>query len=217
MTYEYHGKPVAGGTFPALIWKSFMERALPYLHDEPQEFPSASIPYASPKLVTYRDGRLQLANGYCRDVETIEYFGDSGPEHTANCLPNEVEVPNVVGEPLHQAQAVLASQPLSTTLVYRPAEARQRVGVVVKQYPASGHLSSGGRVTLVLPRALNGVVPNVVGLTVDKARAKLERLKVDVKLSPDDAAGDARIVAQSPRAGRAAAPGMAVTLAVKHG
>jgi hypothetical protein len=38
-----------------------------------------------------------------------------------------------------------------------------------------------------------------------------------VNLTPGDAPGSARIVAQSPRAGRAAAPGMAVTLAVKHG
>src|SRR5439155_978272 len=68
MTYEFHGKPVAGGTFPALIWKSFMERALPYLRDPPESFPPATMPYASPKNVTYRDGRLQLDNGYCRDT-----------------------------------------------------------------------------------------------------------------------------------------------------
>src|SRR5262249_5975292 len=30
MTTEFHGKPVAGGTFPALIWKTFMQKALPY-------------------------------------------------------------------------------------------------------------------------------------------------------------------------------------------
>jgi penicillin-binding protein 1A len=36
MSYQFHGKPVAGGTFPALIWKSFMENALPYLHDAPR-------------------------------------------------------------------------------------------------------------------------------------------------------------------------------------
>src|SRR5262249_17751232 len=95
MTYQYHGKPVAGGTFPALIWKSFMERALPYLRDTPEGFPSVSMPYGSPKNVTYRDGRLQLDNGYCRVTETVEYFGDSGPSNTAHCLPNEVEVPNV--------------------------------------------------------------------------------------------------------------------------
>jgi penicillin-binding protein 1A len=217
MTYEFHGKPVAGGTFPALIWKSFMEKALPYLHDVPESFPSASIPYASPRSVTYRDGRLQLANGYCRDTETIEYFGGSGPTNTANCLPNEVEVPNVVGDPIHQAKAILAGQPLAATLVYRPAEPRQRVGVVVKQFPSSGHLSSGARVTLVLPKALHGVVPNVVGMKVDRARALLEGLKLEVTVSPDSAQGSARIVAQSPRAGRAAAPGMGITLAVKGG
>jgi penicillin-binding protein 1A len=216
MTYEFHGKPVAGGTFPALIWKSFMERALPYLHDAPERFPSPSIPYASPKNVTYRDGRLQLDNGYCRDTASIEYFGGSGPTHTANCLPNEVEVPNVVGDPVHRATTVLTGQPLAATLVYRPARPRQRVGVVVKQFPASGHLSSGAHVTLVLTKALHGVVPNVVGMTVDKARARLERLHLDITVS-GDSSGSARIVAQSPRAGRAASPGMGITLAAKHG
>jgi membrane peptidoglycan carboxypeptidase len=218
MTYQYHGKPVAGGTFPALIWKSFMERALPYLHDAPESFPQATIPYASPKNVTYRDGRLQLANGYCRDTESIEYFGDSGPTHTANCLPNEVDVPDVVGEPVGKAKTVLAGQPLAATVVYRPAQPRQRVGVVVKQFPAGGrHLSSGDRVTIVLSKALAGVVPNVVGMTVDRAKARLKRLKLEVSISPGDAPGSARIVAQSPRAGRASAPGMGITLAVRGG
>jgi penicillin-binding protein 1A len=218
MSYQFHGKPVAGGTFPALIWKSFMENALPYLHDAPQSFPSASIPYASPKNVTYRDGRLQLANAYCRDTESIEYFGDSGPTHTANCLPNEVDVPNVVGEPVGKAKTVLAGQPLAATVVYRPAQPRQRVGVVVKQFPAGGrHLSSGDRVTIVLSKALAGVVPNVVGMTVDRAKARLKHLKLEVTISPGDAPGSARIVAQSPRAGRASAPGMGLTLAVKGG
>jgi penicillin-binding protein 1A len=218
MTYQYHGKPVAGGTFPALIWKSFMERALPYLHDPPQTFPYATIPYASPKNVTYRDGKLQLDNGYCRDTESIEYFGDSGPSHTANCLPNEVNVPNVVGEPVDRAKTVLAGQPLAATVVYRPAQPRQRVGVVVKQFPAGGrHLSSGDRVTLVLSKALEGVVPNVVGMTLDRARARLGHLKLEVTVTPGDAPGSARVIAQSPRAGRASAPGMGITLGVKGG
>jgi membrane peptidoglycan carboxypeptidase len=217
MTTEYHGLPVAGGTFPALIWKSFMEQALPYLHDTPQSFPSVSMPYASSKNVTYRDGRLQLDNGYCRDTESVEYFGGSGPTHTANCLPNEVEVPNVVGDPKDRAKAILAGQPLSTLLVYRPAQPRQRVGVVVRQFPAGGHLSSGARVTLVLSKALHGVVPNVVGMTLDRARKKLERFKFEINSSPSDAPGSARIVAQAPRAGRASAPGMGITLAVKSG
>ena len=54
-------------------------------------------------------------------------------------------------------------------------------------------------------------------MTIDRARAKLERFKLEVTVSPSDATGSARIVAQSPRAGRASAPGMGITLAVKGG
>jgi beta-lactam-binding protein with PASTA domain len=72
-------------------------------------------------------------------------------------------------------------------------------------------------VTIVLSKALAGVVPNVVGMTVDRAKARLKHLKLEVTISPGDAPGSARIVAQSPRAGRASAPGMGLTLAVKGG
>jgi penicillin-binding protein 1A len=217
MTTDFHGKPVAGGTYPALIWKSFMERALPYLGAQPESFPTASMPYASPRNVTYRDGRLQLDNGLCRNTETIEYFGGSGPQNTAHCLPNEVEVPDVVGEPVHQARNTLAAQPLATAYVYRPATPRQRLGVVLRQFPrGGGHLSSGGRVTLVLAKPVHGVVPGVVGLRVSRARKKLKHLDLDVKVVGSDVDG-ARVVAQSPRRGRAAAPGMAVTLTATGG
>jgi hypothetical protein len=217
MLTEYHGDSVAGGTYPALIWKSFMERALPYLHAEPQEFPSSAMPYASPKNVVYRDGRLRLDNGYCRGTESIEYFGDAGPRNVANCLPNEVDVPNVVGQPVREATQTLTAQPLEVSYVYRPAAPRQKLGIVLRQFPARSHLSSGAKVTLVLAKAVHGVIPNLVGLRLDRARKKLERLKVDVQVTPDGAADAARVVAQAPKRGRAAAPGMHVTLAVKGG
>jgi len=51
MLTEYNGDAVAGGTFPALIWKSFMERTLSYLHDPPTDFPSVSLPSSVPRTV----------------------------------------------------------------------------------------------------------------------------------------------------------------------
>src|ERR1044072_291021 len=48
MLTEYNGDAVAGGTFPALIWKTFMERTLRYLHEPPQDFPGISLPYSVP-------------------------------------------------------------------------------------------------------------------------------------------------------------------------
>ena len=41
MLTEFHGDPVAGGTYPALIWKSFMESALRYKNAGPAELPGA--------------------------------------------------------------------------------------------------------------------------------------------------------------------------------
>ena len=61
MMTEYHGDPVAGGTFPAEIWHTFMEKALPYLHDDPESFPSTYIPYGSPEEVVFRDGSAPAA------------------------------------------------------------------------------------------------------------------------------------------------------------
>ena len=44
MLTEYHGKPVVGGTFPALIWKAFMKKALPYRKLTPTTFPVGTSP-----------------------------------------------------------------------------------------------------------------------------------------------------------------------------
>ena len=95
MLDEYHGSPVAGGTFPAEIFKSFMEKALPKLDAAPEAFPSPSYPYASPRNIVFRDGRWRADNGYCRGTRSVLYFYGKGPDTTANCKPNEVEVPSV--------------------------------------------------------------------------------------------------------------------------
>ena len=47
--------------------------------------------------MTYRDGRLELDNGLCRQTTPVVYFASRGPGRTAKCKPNEVDVPNVVG------------------------------------------------------------------------------------------------------------------------
>ena len=54
-------------------------------------------------------------------------------------------------------------------------------------------------------------MPNVVGLPLDKARAKLERLKIEVRTTGDS---DGKVTAQSVAPRRAAAPGLAITLTV---
>jgi penicillin-binding protein 1A len=216
MLTEYHGRAVAGGTFPAQIWKTFMESALKEIGAQPAGFPSPSyLPVAS-KRVTYRNGRLELDNGLCRDVSYLVYFSGRGPSRTADCKRNEVDVPDVTGLKLAAAQVRLSAQPLNSQVIYKPASPGQPTGVVVRQYPKSGGtLSSFGRVTLVLAKPLHGRVPKIVGLDLEHARKKLARLKL--KPAVRYTAGKrGRVVEQKPRPGVAAAPGMTVSITVER-
>jgi penicillin-binding protein 1A len=216
MLTEYHGKAVAGGTFPALIWKSFMERTLQYRQEAPQDFPSVSVPFSVSRQVVYRNGQLELDNGNCHNTKLLLYFEGQGPARTAKCKVNEVDVPHLVGETVAQANSRLAAQPLTPQYVYQPAKEGQRLGVVLRQFPARGTLSSYDKVTLVLPKALHGIVPRLIGLRLARAEARLERLHLKWKVDGNPPPG-AKVIAQTPGPRRAAKPGLVVTLVVKRG
>jgi penicillin-binding protein 1A len=215
MLTEYHGDAVAGGTFPAEIWRVFTQLAL--AGTTPESFPGYSYEYASTRRVVWRDGRLQLDNGYCRETALVSYFAGRGPTHTANCKRNEVQIPRVIGMTLTRAKLRLAGQPLTPNIVYKPARPKQRIDLVLDQFPRKGHASSYDTVTLVLAKPLHGVVPNVIGLSLRQARARLRArgLVVDIERFADGRAG--QVLAQVPGAGVAAAPRMKVRLVVGHG
>jgi penicillin-binding protein 1A len=151
MLSEYHGRAVAGGTYPALIWKAFMEKALPYRQLEPKPFAAPSLPYASPAAVVVRDGRVERDNGRCKNTHLVQLFSDA-PLATADCKPNEVEVPDVRGTLLASAKARLLRQPLLARVVWTRAKPGTRLGVVLRQTPARGTLSAYDRVKLVVAR-----------------------------------------------------------------
>jgi penicillin-binding protein 1A len=214
MLTEYEDDPVAGGTFPALIWKTFMEEALDYLHARPAYFDSPSLPYPVPVNVVQRSGQLMIDNGLCRGVRSVWIFSDQGPKRTAGCKPNEVEVPRVVGSTLNAAKQRLAAQPLRYDVLYKPAARGQRLDVVVGQIPAKGTMSAHDKVILVAAKPRFGVVPTVVGLPVERAVRRLERLK----LQPAVVGGSGgRVIRQRPRGRVAAAPGLRIRLVVSGG
>jgi penicillin-binding protein 1A len=213
MLTEFHGDPVAGGTYPALIWKSFMETALRYKNEAPQSFPAPNTPGSETRRLVLRDGTYQLDNGLCRNTISVQYFSGRVPAKKANCRPNEVEVPNVVGSAYDVAKARLDAQPLTPIVVYKPASAGQALHVVVKQIPARGRLSSYNHVTIVFAKPLHGVVPKVVGMKLPEAQEQLERLKLKITVRGTGS----KIVRQRPKAGVAAGKGLPVTLWVKRG
>lgn len=222
MLSEFHGQPVAGGTYPALIFRTFMERALDQLGEQPEAFAAPQLPAPVAQRLTLRDGRWQLDNGNCRETIVVLYVPGRSPARRADCKPNEVEVPRVVGYTFDQARARLALQPLEATPIYKPALPGQRIGVVVGQIPSvGGRLSSHEEVKLVLAKPLHGVVPNLVGLRLGEARQRAARLKLELVVSPTPADRrrrglGGRVVSQWPLPRVAAAPGMRVTVAVSR-
>jgi penicillin-binding protein 1A len=216
MLTEFEGEPVAGGTYPALIWKAFTRRALEALGEPPEPFAPPEYEQVAPYQVVNRDDRLLLDNGNCRDSRRIVYFVGSEPAGEAPCKPNEVDVPDVVGSNREFAEERLLSMPLTPEVIWRPAEPGERLGRVTQQRPARGTLSSWDTVKIVLPKALHGRIPDVVGLRLRKARALLSNrgLPAIVEAIPADGARYGTVLAQSPSAGRAAGPDLTVELVV---
>jgi beta-lactam-binding protein with PASTA domain len=101
--------------------------------------------------------------------------------------------------------------------VTRPAKTGERIGYVVAQFPARGTLSSFDTVRLVIPRALHGVVPDLIGLTIERARVKLRRNGLDAIV---EASGDGEpgvVLGQTPEPGIAAARETTIRLVVARG
>jgi hypothetical protein len=190
-----------------------MEKAVQAKGWEPAPFDPPEYTPAESRSVVMRDGLLQSDNGYCRGArEALVYYGEA-PRKTANCKPNEVEVPKVVGANLQAATQQLTSTPLAPNVVYKPAALGQPVGVVVRTDPKPGsRVSAGDLVNVVLVRAEHGVVPKLVGLPVDQASEKLESLKIEPEVH-----GEGRVVAQRPKWGTALVPGATITLVARGG
>ena len=163
-----------------------------------------------------RGGRWQLDNGYCRGVRVLAYFSGEQPDREADCKPNEVSVPRVVGMSETAARARLSEQPLEADSVYVPAKTGQSPGIVVSQEPRSGGLSAGDTVRLSVTKARHGLVPNFVGSSLEAASAEVKRLKLQIRVTRGRGPMG-MVLAQSVEPGVAAAPKLRVKLVVGDG
>jgi penicillin-binding protein 1A len=214
MTYEFGGEAVTGGTLPALIWKEFVS-GLQASHKLDPEASFDSAPYlgTTSSWVVKRGSAWRRDNGYCRNAQLIVYFSERVPEESADCKPNEVSVPVVVGMTEDAAIARLAAQPLGAELVYKPAKPGKTPGIVLKQEPLAGGLSANDEVMLVVSKARYGLLPNFVGSSVETVTRELTRLRLRSRIVTEPGQ-TGTVLRQTPRAGVSAAPGLVVTLVV---
>ena len=213
MTNEFEGGPVAGGTYPALIWKTFMKKALKRLDLPAEPFPVPDYQNVYPVQVVNRGNHLLLDNGNCDDARVIVYYAGAEPEQAGRVQAERGRRSARRRSRRDLAETKLLSTPLTPELIWRPAEFGEQLGRVTAQIPARGTLSSWNTVRIVLPRAVHGRIPDVVGLPLDRARRKLARRHLaGVVQALTDASPAGVVISQVPRAGRAAAPNLTVNL-----
>jgi penicillin-binding protein 1A len=212
METEFNGEPVAGGTLPALIWKEFMSRVVADRALPPQAFPVAPEASAVATRVVRRSG-WKLDNGFCPGTRIVVYFADRIPAQQADCKPNEVTVPVVVGQSLESARARLSEQRLDVSLIRVPATRKLRPGTVVEQKPPGGFLSAGDTVRLSVATAQHGTLPNLIGSSYAEVANALRGKQLKLRVQTEEGR-PGTVLRQWPRAGIAIEPGQTVVVVV---
>jgi serine/threonine-protein kinase len=139
--------------------------------------------------------------------------------------PNALTVPNVVGGTIDDARSKLAQAGLSIGTVAQIADASTTPGTVVSQNPQAGsQTGAGASVDLyvaVAPAGATGApapgsaapvpqIPNVIGMSVDDAKAALAKAgyTVDHVTVLPNSPPDAKVVNTEPEVGATAPPGV---------
>jgi len=135
--------------------------------------------------------------------------------------PARVNVPNVTGKPLVEAQKILAESKLNAQVTMQPVADPQRNGVVIAQKVIVGTpLAPGSPVPVVVgqytpPAALP--VPSVTGKPLAEAQKALAAAKLNAVVSLEmvtDKSKDSIVLKQQVAPGTALAPGSQVPLVV---
>ena len=122
MLTEFNGEPVAGGTLPAMIWKAFVEKT--------EEDAVAVVRLAPVPRWRVDLGRPpRRASGSSTTATAADRVSSptspaKAPTTEADCKPNEVSVPLVVGMTKAGAEATLQAQPLERERRLRAREGR---------------------------------------------------------------------------------------------
>jgi Serine/threonine protein kinase len=131
--------------------------------------------------------------------------------------PETVEVPNVIGQDEQAAKEALEQAGFSVQTVREATT--QPAGKVYKTQPKPGTSRPKGSVVKIYVPMEATELPNVVGQTLEDAKATLEGAdyKVRVQEQPSATVPAGNVISQSPQGGTKLPPGRTVTLVVSTG
>ena len=214
MLTEFDGEPVAGGTFPALIWKAFTEQRAAVPGRAARVLPVAartcSVRRCRSCTATASWQRRQRQLPHTRAGPLLRRLG---PEADGRLQAERGRGPDVVGRSVERAQRALAAQPLDARGDLRARrKPGERLGFVVEQFPRERDALGLRQVKLVARagRCMASCPPRRADARAG-ARAKLAKLQLDVRRGGDRPARAGSSL-QSVRARASpAGPGMTVS------
>ena len=214
---------VTGGSFPTQIWSAFMLQAL-------SGVPASSFPPPTSGTATVtidtRTGCLATKLTPAEFKAQATFAAGTEPEKSCPVEEDGVEVPDVVGYPADEAEAILERAGFDVTRTEEPSSSYPP-GTVIAQSPGGGSLApEGARVTISVSIAGSDseeddgtTVPDVLGMPEGAAESHLHNEGFDVKVvyqrESDQAAARrnrGRVWKQSPASGSQAEPGSLVTI-----
>jgi len=222
-----HGITVYGGTFPAQIWREFMELALA---DVPaSDFPEAEFGGEDEEesewvSVTVCTESEMKATPFCPHTETRSFRRDDAPTvpcNIHNTQAQQVKVPGVTGMNESEALATIRGAGLNPAVNYAYSSTASK-GTVIGQSPLAGtSVSSGSSVAITVSQggSSQSSVPGVVGMTETAAKETLSAAGLTYKVvySPVDPSQVGIVISQFPGAGATAVPGSQVIITVGKG
>lgn len=218
-----HGITVYGGTFPAQIWRKFMEAALANV--PPSDFPKAEFGWddegeEDTVSVTVCTQSGMLATSFCPHTETRTFT--RGEEPTQQCplhsTADQVVVPTVTGMAESGAVAAIENAGLNAVVSHAYSNSVPS-GIVINQSPLGGTtVVPGSPVALTVSQgpAPQSTVPNVVGMAETSAKETLSSAGFTYKVvySPSSDSQVGVVISQFPGGGASASPGAQVIITV---
>jgi penicillin-binding protein 1A len=195
----YGGKPVFGGTYPALIWKAFNVWAIGIDKLPWADWEQPVAPAAEPVSIDTANG-LRAPSG-CPRARTMYFAVGRAPNGVSSCSGSFSSTPDLVGTTATEARHLLDLSGLKTRVTYRAALHGEVPGTVLLQAPAAAEPARAGqKVTIVLAkRVIEVTLPDVRGepRAVAVSELKTAGFKVRVQLTADSGAPPGRVVAQT--------------------
>jgi penicillin-binding protein 1A len=170
---------VVGGSFPALIWHSYMLQALSGV--PPHDFPQPAIGLVTVTIDT-RNGCL--AGPFTPPGDQVQATFQPGAQPARSCPQpgDKGSVPDVTGLPIAEATATLTRGGFEVTEHKRVSRTHPAGQVLAQSPPAGTRVKPGARVTLVVSvkpgtngaaPAARASVPDAVGLSRKAAERAL--------------------------------------------